>query len=127
MEAATQSAIAGSTVLFVEDFAAVADTARDLLEGLGCRVILARSLAEAQAAVGQPLDVAVVDVSLPDGDGADLIAPLRAKVERVGIVMMSGGYDGGEPRGAAAGIEYLAKPFLRSELERAVSAVLRPC
>lgn len=124
-----QSQIAGATVLFVEDFAPVADTGRCLLEDLGCRVILARNLAEAQAAVGQRLDVAVVDASLPDGHGTELIAPLRAKPGHVGIVMMSGGYDGrgpGEDDARIGHIEYLAKPFLRADLERAVSAVMHP-
>ena len=49
----------------------------------------AGSLAEARAQL-DVVDVAIVDLGLPDGDGADLIGDLLAAHPRVAILMLTG-------------------------------------
>lgn len=56
----------------------------------GTRV--ARSVAQARQALADPglvVDVAVVDVALPDGDGTDLVAPLLAAGPGVRVLVLT--------------------------------------
>ena len=115
------SRIAGLTVLIVYDFGAIRQVARRLLERMGCKVLVASSLAEALPATD--FDVALLDMQLPDGEGMDLIEPMRARDQDVGIVMMSGRYSTGLiplRLRSQAEIGFLAKPFMSADLEAAV-------
>lgn len=53
-------------------------------------VLEAGSLREARAMLGPPLDLAVLDVRLPDGSGAQIIPELRAASPFVAILVLSG-------------------------------------
>lgn len=49
----------------------------------GCHLLPAASLAEARAQIGQePIDVAVTDLTLPDGSGLDLLPDLAPDLGR---------------------------------------------
>ena len=52
-------------------------------------VAQAGSLAEARELLDTPLDVAVLDLSLPDGDGRDLIGELRRANARISVLVLS--------------------------------------
>jgi DNA-binding NarL/FixJ family response regulator len=52
-------------------------------------VAQAGSLAEARQMLNTPLDVAVLDLSLPDGDGRDLIGELRQRNAGISILVLS--------------------------------------
>ena len=52
-------------------------------------VAQAGSLAEAREALDEHLDVAVLDLGLPDGDGSDLIGELRRSNPGVTVVVLS--------------------------------------
>ncbi len=57
-------------------------------------VALAGSLAEARRhAAKVEFDVAVLDLGLPDGNGADLMAELRRASPGVGVLILSGSLD----------------------------------
>ncbi len=57
-------------------------------------VAQAGSLAEARRlAATAEFDVAVLDLGLPDGNGADLIAELRRASPRVGVLILSASLD----------------------------------
>ena len=52
-------------------------------------VAQAGSLAEARELLDTPLDVAVVDLSLPDGDGRDLIGELRRRNAGISVLVLT--------------------------------------
>src|SRR5918993_1041075 len=52
-------------------------------------VAQAGSLAQARKMLDTPLDVAVLDLSLPDGDGRDLIGELRQRNASISILVLS--------------------------------------
>ena len=52
-------------------------------------VAQAGSLAQARQILDTPLDVAVLDLSLPDGDGRDLIGELRQRNASISILVLS--------------------------------------
>ena len=52
-------------------------------------VAQAGSLAQARQMLDTPLDVAVVDLGLPDGDGRDLIDELRRTNSGISVVVLS--------------------------------------
>src|SRR5215208_6481520 len=60
-------------------------------------VVQAGSLAEAREALleGPLLDVAVVDLGLPDGDGRDLFAELRRSNPGISVVVLSATIEAG--------------------------------
>ena len=61
---------------------------------------------------------AMVDLTLPDGDGIDVVRQLRQKRSDLPVVVMSG-YDGSQALarlGNADRVEFLSKPFTRRQL-----------
>lgn len=109
-------------VLIVEDSALVTDALRILFEGSGFRVTIAGSVADARAL--SPDDVAdlmLLDVTLEDGDGLDLLAEMRdSGVEPETTVALTG-YDDPVTRKRAmdAGCaDVLVKPVPVRELLR---------
>ena len=52
-------------------------------------VAQAGSLAQARKMLDTPLDVAVLDLALPDGDGRELIGELRRRNAGISVVVLS--------------------------------------
>jgi DNA-binding response OmpR family regulator len=66
-------------VLVVEDNADAGDAMRMLLEAGGHDVRVARTVADALAACNEhPIDLMLLDLTLPDGDGLDVLARTSA-------------------------------------------------
>ena len=60
----------------------------------GSMMVEAGSLAEARAQLGTiAIDIAVVDLNLPDGSGLDLIPEIRAAYPHVGVVVLTASTD----------------------------------
>lgn len=80
-------------VLVVEDEPLLQCRLRGVLSALGYpddALLCASTLAEARACLAQqPMALVLVDLHLPDGDGRELIAPLRAEDPGVGILVVS--------------------------------------
>jgi two-component system response regulator PilR (NtrC family) len=64
-------------LLLVDDDAFSAKSLRLLLTNWGYDVTVAASIAEARAALGTPFDFMILDLMLPDGDGADILRHVR--------------------------------------------------
>ncbi|MBV1869144.1 MAG: response regulator [Marinosulfonomonas sp.] len=103
----------GLTVLVVEDSRFASEAMRLLCLRSGARIRRADSLKSARRhlSVYRPA-VIIVDLGLPDGSGADLIAELTQDSTRVGMVLGISGDTDGEAVARAAGVDgFLIKPI----------------
>ena len=111
-------------ILLVEDDTALRGALEELLAREGYEVIKASNVRTAQDAMNSDIDLAMLDVGLPDGDGVSLcrqwrretpILFLTAKDEELDVVR---GLDAG-------GNDYVTKPFRMQELLSRIRALLR--
>ncbi len=103
----------GLHLLVVEDSRCTAQAVRLLALASGARLRRADSLASAHRhlATYRPT-IVIVDMGLPDGDGAELIAELARAEPRVPVLVGSSGDPGAEAAALAAGADgFLAKPI----------------
>ena len=103
----------GLTVLVVEDSRFASEALRLLCLRSGARIRRADSLFHARRhlRVYRPTAV-IVDLGLPDGSGADLIAELSRATPRVDILLATSGDPGSEAMAMAAGADgFIAKPI----------------
>jgi CheY-like chemotaxis protein len=118
----------GETVLLVEDEAAVRSTARRTLERSGYQVLEARHGADALlvwSRARDSIDLVVTDVRMPEMDGPELVAALRAERPNLPVLFTSGYLTGPVAAEIAAAEEAcLAKPFSSSELVQRVRRLL---
>ena len=78
-------------VLLVEDQAVAAQALQLLLEEEGHEVVIAGSYAEALAALErQVYECVLLDLSLPDGAGSDLVPLIRQRCPRATIYAVTG-------------------------------------
>jgi len=115
-------------ILLIEDDAALADGLVRALHGAGhlCDA-LPCGLSAPHALASAPYDVIVLDLSLPDIDGLDLLARLRHGGITVPVLILTA-RDGVEDRILgldSGGDDYLAKPFALGELEARLRALSR--
>ena len=120
------SSTSSPTVLVVEDDRAVASSLRLLLERRGCSVRTAQTIDHAKAQLDPDVTWLILDLVLPDGDGADLITFARQRGLSVQVTVLTGISD--ERRLAAVQrlgpAQLLKKPADFSELLGALK--LRP-
>ncbi len=85
------SAPTTARVMLVEDHIAFRQALAALLSREPDLEVVAQagSLAEARQMLDTPLDVAVVDLSLPDGDGRELIGELRQANASISVLVLS--------------------------------------
>jgi DNA-binding response OmpR family regulator len=116
------------SILVVEDNRDLALGLRVNLEDDGYQVSVANSLAEGIAKLRQLRpDLLVLDLSLPDGDGLDLMRRLRAAGDTTLILVLTAKTDQDAKlvglRGG--GDDYVTKPFDLNELLARVEVLLR--
>ena len=103
---------------------------RPHLERLGYAVSLARTLADARAALGDraaPLDAMLLDLHLPDGSGLELLRELRAQTATRAfpvIVLTAEGEDRVLEEAEDLGAVLLTKPFSPSKLTARIATLL---
>ena len=114
-------------ILLVEDDAALRSALEELLLREGYEVFKASNVQSAVEAMNTEIDLAMLDVGLPDGDGVSLCRQWRsegvqtpilfptAKEEELDVVR---GLDAG-------GNDYVTKPFRMQELLSRIRALLR--
>ncbi len=104
----------GLTVLVIEDSRYACEAMRLLCLRSGARIRRADTLRAARRhlQVYRP-SVAIVDLGLPDGDGADLIRDLAAAPHRPDVILGTSGDPGGEAAAMDAGADgFMPKPVL---------------
>ncbi|HEY7639811.1 MAG TPA: response regulator [Steroidobacteraceae bacterium] len=87
------SSAAAATVLVVEDEIVVSFFLRTLFEERGLQVAVASTAAEALQLIetnSANLGAAIIDVGLPDTPGDQLVAPIRAALPELPIVIATG-------------------------------------
>jgi two-component system cell cycle sensor histidine kinase/response regulator CckA len=117
------------TVLIVDDAAIVRRLAYRLLSEAGYRVFEASSATEALEVLGMArsvVDVVLVDVVMPEVSGVDLARMIREAAPLTVVVFMSAFPAEVLVREGMRDpqVRFLAKPFTREELLRAVAGAL---
>ena len=123
------------TVLLVEDDRELRHTLREALQVEGYKVLAAASLADATALWAHAaehatnegaVDLVVLDLGLPDGDGQTLLARLRRDHATPVLVISARDGDGQKIGLLDAGADdYLVKPFSLGELLARMRVALR--
>ena len=116
--------------LVVDDDPELLQSVSDYLRRFGFEVLAAATAAQMRDSLAQgSVDVVVLDVMLPDGDGLAICAALRQKPETANlpVIMLTAQ---GDPHSRVLGLElgaddYIAKPFEPRELVARIKAVLR--
>jgi two-component system KDP operon response regulator KdpE len=118
---------ATSTVLVVEDEAAIRHLLCTALRAEGYQVLEAVSAREGETLAGnRRVDVFLVDLGLPDGEGCDLIRRLRCWTQRPVIVLSARAQEEQKVEALDAGADdYLTKPFSVAELHARLRVALR--
>jgi two-component system, cell cycle sensor histidine kinase and response regulator CckA len=118
------------TVLVVDDVRVARRIAARILSEEGCRVLEADGADEALEVLSEArgrVDLVLLDVVMPNGDGVDLTTSIRAEWPDQRLLYMSG-----HPAEILArhglkdlNVPFLAKPYTRTELLTKVSTALR--
>ena len=120
------------TVLLVEDDRELRSTLREALMVEGYKVLAASSLADARCLMAQSgiqggIDLVLLDLGLPDGDGEVLLSKLRSERGTVPVIVISARH-GDDPKISlldAGADDYLVKPFGLGELLARMRVALR--
>ncbi len=117
------ASLEGVTILLVEDDPRAAKWVRIALEDRGAKILWATRLDQARMLVERhEPHIALLDVSLPDGNGLDLIVELRTREVPCATVVLTGNPESKVAR-IATGLgvtEFLAKPVDPARLGLAV-------
>ena len=119
--------MANEHILVVDDEKEIADLVALYLRNEGFQVYMAYDAAGAlDLAAGEPVDLAVLDVMLPDLDGFQLCQKIR-ETRQFPIIMLTAKGEGMDKiTGLALGADdYMTKPFQPLELVARVKAQLR--
>lgn len=113
-------------ILLSEDEPILGRNIRRALERIGVEVQHAGSARETEAALRQQrFDLVIVDISLGDGDGIEVLSQAAPTLRNTPIIVMTG-QDSVMNRSRAEGLAaaaFLAKPFALSRLRELVSAL----
>ena len=114
-------------ILAVDDDEPVRELLASYLASEGYRVTTAPDTATAkQALEGDPIDLVICDLRLPDGDGLGLVRQIRTETHLPVIILSSKDQDVDRIVGLELGADdYLTKPFNPRELLARIKAVLR--
>jgi DNA-binding response OmpR family regulator len=111
-------------VLVVEDSTLVGDALRILLEDAGYNVFIAPTVADAVKTGSEtPIDMMLLDLTLPDGDGLDVLRSLRESVALPRATLAMTGHNDSAIRRAcleAGCADLLVKPVPIAELLRQI-------
>ncbi len=123
----TSGAPTGRRILAVDDELQILRALKATLRAQGYEVLAAANMEEGlDVAAVSPVDAAIVDLLLPDGDGIELCRRLREWSSMPIIVLSAVGDEEEKVRALRAGADdYVTKPFGPQELVARLEAVLR--
>jgi CheY-like chemotaxis protein len=118
-------------VLVVDDEAAVRQTVSRMLERIGLDVLAVDGGHAALAAVGErgdALRAVVLDLTMPDMHGLDVLRGIRARAPRLPVIVVSGyaRQDAIREFGDGGPQAFLQKPFTPGQLADLLRALLAP-
>ncbi|HEY0370278.1 MAG TPA: response regulator [Chthoniobacterales bacterium] len=111
-------------VLFVEDHTDTRAVLSLLLNRCGCQMVTAKNMEEARQRLEEmPFDVLISDLTLPDGDGTNLVRFAKERQQQLKAIAVTGrASDEERSAGLAAGFDhYLTKPIDMHELRQTIS------
>ncbi|MDO5377397.1 MAG: response regulator transcription factor [Clostridia bacterium] len=113
-------------ILLVEDDPSIVKNLSLLLRSEGFSVVQAGSYGEAAALAGSAFDLALVDISLPDGSGFAVCTQIKQAQEVPVVFLTASGDEASVVTGLNMGADdYIAKPFRPRELIARIKAALR--
>ena len=114
-------------ILLVEDDSALRSALEELLSREGYGVVKSSNVFSAKAAMSADIDLVMLDVGLPDGDGVSLCKQWRSEGLQVPILFLTAKDEELDVvRGLdAGGNDYVTKPFRMQELLSRIRALLR--
>ncbi|MGA2498720.1 MAG: response regulator [Tepidisphaeraceae bacterium] len=116
-------------ILFVDDEPGMIELVRDSFGGeLDMQVHVACSAGEARNLIrDRKVDLLVTDLLLPDGNGMSLVRDLQRLQPQAGAMIVSGvnSADGAVSAFRGGAMDYVAKPFSRTELVERIRAAMR--
>lgn len=117
-------------VLIVDDEPELTELVRDLVvKHVDCRVVVASSLKEARKLISaESVEVLVIDLNLPDGDGMSLLPALRERTPTSSAIVITGkpSLDGAITALRGGAVDFVPKPFSATQIvERVQLAVER--
>lgn len=118
------------SILVVDDHPASKEALSFVLKNRGYQVVAADTAGEATAVSRQcSFDIAIVDISLPDKSGWELVSELRSSNPELRAIAITGlAYENDKRRSLDAGFElHLTKPIHVQALEAALTALGQRC
>ncbi len=115
-------------LLIVEDEAGIRETLADFLHSREFHTVAVRTVADARSKLSkETFSVILLDLSLPDGDGLDVLRELRRSGTTTPVIILTArGSEVHRIRGLELGADdYVVKPFSVYELVARIRAVLR--
>lgn len=115
-------------ILLVEDAEDIAEAIARRLTKRGDAVDHVGTVEEAHSHISvQDYDLAILDIGLPDGSGADILRSLRARKKPTAVMMLTARGDIDDRVSAldSGADDYLVKPFDLRELEARIRALAR--
>jgi DNA-binding response OmpR family regulator len=113
-------------ILMIEDDPAIQDLNRKTLARRGIQTISAHTLSEARLMLSKSIDLILLDILLPDGNGLDFVPEIRAATAAPILILTSKREDEDIVQGLlGGGDDYMTKPFRNDELYARIIALLR--
>ena len=114
-------------ILIVEDDSALRSALEELLSREGYDVVKTSSVRSAKAEMNSDIDLIMLDVGLPDGDGVSLCKQWRSEGLQMPILFLTAKDEELDVVRAldAGGNDYVTKPFRMQELLSRIRALLR--
>jgi len=117
-------------ILLIEDMSGVQRAITSMLKGFGHSVIAVGDGAQGLDMLKrQRFDLVITDMMMPELDGSEVLAQLRASANRTPVIAISGGGAGISADMALRAAKttadaYLEKPFERADLQAVVDRLL---
>jgi DNA-binding NtrC family response regulator len=116
-----------ATILIIDDDPNICNVLVRLTESFGHRVVVAHTLAEGLSLARENVDLVLLDLELPDGNGIDILPDLLRPAAAPEVIIITGA---GDDRGAELAFKYgawdfIRKPFLLEEVSLPITRALQ--